>query len=62
MRLITSNIGLRLEIEEDVASDIVRDLRTTYDEAGRDMPKHLNDAVFDLEVQLGILKDPTCRQ
>ena len=61
MKLIKiQNKSLSFNGPTSTAKDFVDEIRSTYDEAGRDMSKLLNDFIFGIEVALqeeGILDE-----
>jgi hypothetical protein len=45
-------IGLTLEIEEGNARDYIDTIHEAFQNSGMDLPKHLGDALLDIETQL----------
>jgi hypothetical protein len=52
MKIKISNNYLSFDGHPNDAIDFVDEIRETYDEAGRDMGKTLNDFIFAIEVSL----------
>lgn len=59
MNYSSTQIGLKLELEEGIARDYIDAIRDAFDTAGMDMPKHLHDAVFEIGVQLDADEEET---
>ena len=50
--LTSQNIGMDIQIQDDVAKEIVSSIYNAFQKAGEDMPKHLNDAMCSLQAQI----------